>query len=479
VLDAQGNLYGTTSKGGAYNYGTVFKLDTSANEAVLYSFTGTAGDGVYPYAGLVLDAQGNLYGTTYEGGATGNGTVFKLDTSANEAVLYSFTGTAGDGVYPYAGLVLDAQGNLYGTTVLGGAGGVGTVFKLDTSGKETVLYSFTMLDGAVPYAGLVLDTQGNLYGTTYGGGNRACKYPCGTVFKLDTTGKETVLYSFTGTGGDGAYPEAGLVLDAQGNLYGTTLYGGSGRCRGQLHCGTVFKLDTSGNESALYGFSGKDGAYPWAGLVMDAQGNLYGTTSQGGAYNYGTVFKLQPGTTTTLTSSPNPSTYGEVATFTAVVTPPPPNGETVSFMKGTTVLGTGSLSRGSATFTTSTLTAGTRMVKAVYGGDSYLLGSKSKALNQVVEKATTRTTLTSSLNPSQVGRSVTFAASVAPEFSGTPIWKVTFYDGQTLLKSVALTGGTAKYTTSKLTAGTHTITATYGGSTSFDGSSASLTQTVN
>jgi hypothetical protein len=188
-------------------------------------------------------------------------------------------------------------------------------------------------------------------------------------------------------------------------------------------------------------------------------------------------------TTTTLTSSPNPSTYGQAVTFTATVTSslgaPPPDGETVSFMKGTTVLGTGALSGGSASFKTSTLAVGTNAIKAVYGGDSNLPGSTSKAVSQVVSKATTTTALASSLNPSNVGQSVTFTASVAPQFSGTVTGTVTFYDGTTALKTVGLSGGVAKYTTSTLSSGSHTITAKYNGNVDFDGSSASLTQAVH
>jgi hypothetical protein len=170
-------------------------------------------------------------------------------------------------------------------------------------------------------------------------------------------------------------------------------------------------------------------------------------------------------------------------TFTATVTSslgaPPPDGETVSFMKGTTVLGTGALSGGSASFKTSTLPAGTDAIKAVYGGDSNLPGSTSKAVSQVVSKATTTTALTSSLNPSNVGQSVTFTASVAPQFSGTVTGTVTFYDGTTALKTVGLSGGVAKYTTSTLSSGSHTITSTYNGNVDFDSSSASLTQKVH
>jgi uncharacterized repeat protein (TIGR03803 family) len=292
VQDAQGNLYGTTINGGSEGVGTVFMVDTAGKETVLHSFTGTGGDGAGPRGGLVRDTQGNLYGTTYQGGdlacsaPTGCGTVFKLDTTGKETVLHSFTNDP-DGAYPEAGLVQDMQGNLYGTTLQGGSEGAGTVFKLDTTGKETVLYSFGSAggDGTFLQAGLLLDSQGTLYGTTYTGGTHGD----GTVFKVDKTGKETVLYSFTGMGGDGETPYyAGVVRDAPGNLYGTTVYGGASVF------GTVFKVDSTGKETVLYSFTGgtKDGAYPEAGLVLDTQGNLYGTTISGGAAGNGTVFKL-------------------------------------------------------------------------------------------------------------------------------------------------------------------------------------------
>src|SRR5208282_2256391 len=195
-------------------------------ESVLHTFTGPP-DGASP-TGLALDAQGNLYGIAGGGDSAcdppyGCGTVFKVDASGNETVLHSFTGTGGDGADPFVGLTLDAQGNLYGTTWFGGdlacngGDGCGTVFMLDTAGVMTVLYTFTGTggDGALP-GGLVRDAQGNLYGTTSDGGDLACNAPngCGTAFELDTLGKETALYSFTGTGGDGAVPGAGLVRDA-------------------------------------------------------------------------------------------------------------------------------------------------------------------------------------------------------------------------------------------------------------------------
>jgi uncharacterized repeat protein (TIGR03803 family) len=296
IHDSQGNLYGTTQEGGNSDNGAVFKVDTSGNLTILYSFTGYA-DGSQPFAGLVQDAQGNLYGTTASGGnltyckGNGCGLVFKLDTSGNETVLYSFTGGL-DGGQPMAGLVRDAAGSLYGTTTLGGNtgcqdnAGCGVVFKLDTSGNETVLHTFTGgADGATPYqGGLIRDKAGNLYGVTFWGGDLSkCAFGpgCGVVFKLDTSGNESVLYTFEGET-DGAVPQGPLARDSDGNLYGVTAQGGNlTSCDGH-GCGLVFKLDTSGNETALHTFSGgSDGAVPNA-VIRDREGNLYGTTYSGG-----------------------------------------------------------------------------------------------------------------------------------------------------------------------------------------------------
>ena len=291
VRDNEGNLYGTTSYGGASHGGTVFKLDTAGRETVLHTFTGP--DGIGPSSGLVRDKEGNLYGTTSGGGASGQGIVFKLDTTGTETVLHSFTGP--DGANPIAGLIRDEAGNLYGTTAFGGflncAGtGCGVVFKLDPAGNETVLHSFTWPDGAFPVAGLVQDNEGNLYGTTQGGG----AFNEGTVFKLDTAGLVTVLHSFTG-GTDGAIPqEAGLVQDKAGNLYGTTSLGGNLGCYAPSGCGVVFKLDPAGAETVLHRFTWLGGVFPFAGLVQDKAGNLYGTTTDGGASGFGTVFTLAP-----------------------------------------------------------------------------------------------------------------------------------------------------------------------------------------
>jgi uncharacterized repeat protein (TIGR03803 family) len=240
------------NEGGGTGCGTVFELTSAGAESVLYRFTGAEGDGAIPLAGLVEDGQHNLYGVTEHGGNSGCnngdgegcGTVFKLDDERRESVLYAFTGSS-DGANPFAGLVEDASGDLYGTTAYGGdlncnpPTGCGTVFVLSKAGHETVLHNFTGAegDGAIPYAGLLLDARGKLYGTTYAGGDLDCNPPngCGTVFELDKSGKETVLHTFAGP--DGAGPYLGvLVRDAEGNLYGTTFGGGT------HGYGTVFKL---------------------------------------------------------------------------------------------------------------------------------------------------------------------------------------------------------------------------------------------
>ena len=306
ILDSASNLYGTTIDGGipegggcAHGCGTVFKRDATGNQTKLYAFTGMT-DGGAPNAALLRDAAGNLYGTTSNGGVQscyvsfGCGVIFKLDTANHETVLYRFTdGT--DGKMPL-GLVADAAGNLYGTTYDGGKFGIGAVFKLDSSGVLTVLYSFTGgTDSDDPAGHLIIDKAGNLYGTTYGAFNTR---GYGIVFELDTAGKLIVLHSFT-EAADGEYPNS-LVMDAAGNLYGATLGGGTASGCYYGSCGTVFKLDTNLNKTVLHSFSGTDGQLP-NGLTMGRDGNLYGTTLGGGKgsqcsyyHGCGVVFKLRP-----------------------------------------------------------------------------------------------------------------------------------------------------------------------------------------
>ncbi len=312
VSGPDGNLFGTTGSGGEYDSGAVFELASNGSggwtETILYSFKNNGRDGTLPKAGLVFDAAGNLNGTTYQGGTYcygGCGTVFKLspnqDGSWSETVLHSFGGD-NDGFYPYGGLVLDALGNLYGTTYNGGIYESGTVFKLrpnqNGTWTEAVIHSFNDngIDGEGPWAGLIIDALGNLYGTASEGGTHCAPFGCGTVFELSPNQNggwsEKVLHSF-GNGTDGSTPLSSLVFDSAGNLYGTTIQGGT------QGAGTAFQLTPDGrggwNERVLHSFGqGNDGVNPDAGLVFDVSGNLYGTTYQGGVKNAGTVFVLTP-----------------------------------------------------------------------------------------------------------------------------------------------------------------------------------------
>jgi uncharacterized repeat protein (TIGR03803 family) len=301
VMDAAGNLYGTTFVGGAYGAGEVFELshNPGANwtETVLYSFTGGL-DGANPYySGVIFDASGNLYGTTVGGGTSNLGTVFELtptESGWSEKVLYSFAAGL-DGASPYAGLVFNGAGSLYGTSYAGGAYDDGTVFELTPTGKgqwiETVIHTFNETNGSAPAGELVFDRQGNLYGVTQGGGNSKA----GVAFELvrSSTGRWTgeILHSFTG-GSDGSSPYTErLVLDALGNLYGTTIGGGASQL------GTVFRLSRNAagawREVVLYSFNGALAANPYSGLILDGNGNLYGTCANGnGESTVGAVFEL-------------------------------------------------------------------------------------------------------------------------------------------------------------------------------------------
>jgi uncharacterized repeat protein (TIGR03803 family) len=313
VQGSDGNFYGTTVNGGTNDAGTVFKISSNGALTSLYSFTGS-NDGAYPYAGLVQGSDGYFYGTTQSGGTTnynpdtglyGYGTVFKISSNGALTSLYSFTG-GNDGAYPYGGLVQGSDGYFYGTTYRGGAyrdqygEGYGTVFKISTSGALTSLHSFNNTNGANPIAGLVQGSDGFFYGTTYGGGTNGgyLTFVLGTVFKISSNGALTSLYSFTGFT-DGYWPDAGLVQGSDGNLYGTTLYGGTN------DAGTVFKISTNGTLTSLYSFTrGNDGWSPQAGLVQGSDGNFYGTTPSSAYYRiFGTVFKISTnGALTTLYS---------------------------------------------------------------------------------------------------------------------------------------------------------------------------------
>jgi uncharacterized repeat protein (TIGR03803 family) len=358
IRDAAGNLYGVTEGGGnlhcVINFtgcGVVFKLSKTGEESVLYTFQGGT-DGADPQAGLIRDSQGNLYGTTARGGnpncvwgpPAGCGTIFKLDPAGKETVLYRFQG-GDDGAAPAGTLLLDAAGNLWGTAQFEGFAGAqcfgpgcGTLFKLEPSGKLTShLFQGAPTDGSWPLAGLIADAKGNLYGTTLFGG----AYDSGTVFKVDLAGKITTLHTFDILTGDGANP-TGLLLsagrlygpttsggafgggavyeissagesvlcsftqlndsatqspqgvlarDPNGNLYGTTAFSWPG-----VGYGALYELEPSGNLITLHTFAGfnTDGATPMSGVIRDSAGNLYGTTQGGGTTGAGTIFEVTP-----------------------------------------------------------------------------------------------------------------------------------------------------------------------------------------
>jgi uncharacterized repeat protein (TIGR03803 family) len=346
IMDTAGNLFGTTSAGGSAGAGTVFKLNASGQEQVLYTFSGGA-DGANPQSSLLLDSSGNLFGTTYAGGAHGYGTVFELPASGPQKVLHSFAGGS-DGANPIAGLIMNTQGVLYGTTFYGGAYSGGTIFEVSKAGKEAVIYSFGQgTDGANPVAALAFGPGGNstLYGTTSAGGTAAA----GTVFELASSKsgwKESILYNFQ-LQDDGGVPYAGVIFDKSGHLYGAATTGGAGgsngggtvfemthsssgwnfavinflagwgfsgtfrnlmlnaeghiyattHCDGDSSLGTIYELTRAGGAwtyTSLFEFpgSGADGYYVFSNLVADSQGNLYGSASGGGAYGSGVVFKI-------------------------------------------------------------------------------------------------------------------------------------------------------------------------------------------
>jgi uncharacterized repeat protein (TIGR03803 family) len=303
VQGVNGTLYGTIYAGGAYGYGTVFKITRTGTQTTLYNFCASSGcpDGSYPNFGLARAASGELYGTASQGGAYGNGTVFKIAQNGTLTTLYSFCTSSAcpDGSGPQAGLVQANDGNFYGTTTGGGASGAGTVFKITPAGALTTLYSFTGgSDGSSPWATLVQAADGRLYGTTYSNG----AYNNGTIFRITKSGTLTTLYNFNGT--DGGASQAGLMQAADGDLYGTSKFGGA------ASSGTIFKITTSGALTTLYTFSGPDGTWPNSALIQATDGNLYGTTEIGGTASSGsgggTIFKIVPdgGALTSLYSFP-------------------------------------------------------------------------------------------------------------------------------------------------------------------------------
>jgi uncharacterized repeat protein (TIGR03803 family) len=354
---------------------------------VLYNFTGGASGG-YPVSGLIMDGLGNLYGVTWIYGEQYGATpgTFELSPSANgwtEQVLWG-TGSS-------SGLTMNAAGDVFGL------GWDDSVFELSPNGSggwNGAVICFLAGHLRISYGGsygpLVLDQAGNVYGTSYGQGKSE-----GTVYELSPAENgswtQTVLHSFAASK-DGVNPYGGITFDWAGNIYGTTDGGG------EFGDGTVFELTApvgtgSYKEKVLWSFNGTDGSVPSGNLILDSAGRLYGTAYKGGTSGEGVVFEVatqEEKTTTAITSSPNPSSAGQMVTFSATVASgagAPPDGETVTFEHGVKVLGTGTLSGGTATFAISTLAVGTTPVKAVYGGDAKFAASTSKVVEQVVQSA--------------------------------------------------------------------------------------------
>ncbi len=312
VVGANGNLYGTTTAGGAYcpgdlnlGCGTVFEITPAGKLTTLYKFCAVRSsctDGAYPEARLLLGSDGNFYGTTYQGGANGSGTVFKITPTGKLTTLYSFCSLSNcaDGEYPITGVV-ESNGKFYGTTYDGGTAlcpffnntfGCGTIFSITSQGAMTTLYNFGT-DAGLLQAPLAVGKNGKLYGTSADGGTGNCNYGCGTVFDITPTGAFTTLYSFCTKGTnycpDGAYPIADVVQATDGNLYGTTETGGDGGG------GTIFNVTSQGAVATLYSLTPSDGYMSEGGLLQATDGNLYGTTNGGGTTNQGTVFRFSMG----------------------------------------------------------------------------------------------------------------------------------------------------------------------------------------
>lgn len=351
IQATDGNFYGATTFGGTFDLGTVFKIDSQGNVTVLHSFSGPLGpEGAGPTASLIQGRDGSFYGTSFLGGVVGGGTVFKIDQSGRITVLHAFSGTDGqvplgvmiqgsdgffygttalggnlgctaplgdlpkgcgtifkidsmgnfvslysfagmDGEVPFAGLTQSSDGSFYGTTLAGGSSGLGTVFRMDSSGHLTIVHSFTGVEGGGPAASLLRGRDGRFYGTTSVGGN----WNSGTIYSVDPVGNVIVLHSFNGV--DGASSQSALIQTSDGTFYGTTQLGGNASCTASNNkgCGTVFKLDTSGNVTVLHAFAGQptDGSSPqYAGLIQATDGTLYGTTQYGGSTNKGVVLQI-------------------------------------------------------------------------------------------------------------------------------------------------------------------------------------------
>jgi uncharacterized repeat protein (TIGR03803 family) len=515
AFDSQGNLYGTTVNGGSNSGGVVYKLTPPPGgsgpwtESVLYNICQvTCQDGSGFIGGLVVDSHGNVYGAADGGGSHGGGLIFELSPNGGSwtySVLYNFCTltNCADGSGPSGGLIFDVHGNLYGPTASGGVNEAGTVFELSPNGanwSESVLYSFCPAlgcpDGNEPQFALVFDPQGNLYGAVNGGGANAY----GGIFELSPSGggswTEQVLQSFCpGPTCTNGYGPKGVAADAHNNVFGDTAFGG-----GQANRGNVFELSPLGgghwNYNVIYTFcpqqncNNDGGGEPLAGIVLDGQGNIYGTTGAGGLYSEGAVYELMPvpliPTTTVLTTAPNPSNLGQAVTMTATVhaqNGSTPTG-TVVFQSNGTQIGSASLNNsGVAVLNYANLPVGNDNIVAIYQGSATLAPSTSNTVQQVVQRDLSTTAVTSSPNPSTGGEQVTITATVTPAGSPAPTGTVGFTSNGTLIPGcsaqVLSLSGIASCTTSSLAVGTDAIVATYSGDGNYAGSNGSVTQIVN
>jgi len=562
VQATNGNLFGTTNEAASCGaYGSVFEITTSGTLTSLYTFCPQGppcSDGYGPVAGLVQANNGDFYGTTELGGSTDGGavnpfgTVFEITSSGALTTLHTFPVEQGSGPEPTAGLMQATNGDLYGATQYGGSTGSGTVFKITPSGKLTTLYSFcgkpNCADGFTPVAGLIQATNGDLYGTTTGGGlYRGNQVNGGTIFKITPGGTLTTLYSFCAQTNctDGLNPIGSLVQASNGNFYGITLYGGAETGSGcAAGCGTIFEFTPAGALTTLYNFcsqpdctDGEPGAYPTA-LIQGSDGNLYGTTAQGGnwntgtsgycpfSYGCGTIFQITTnGTLTTLynlcsqsgcmdgyfpqgglVQDTNGTFYGTTAYGGAnspgagmvyslstglgpFVKAQPPSGKvgTAVNILGTDLTGATSVTFNgtAAAFTVASSSEITTSVPAGATAGYVAVTTPSGTLTTNVPfllsttLITTSATLTSSQNPSTSGEPVTFTAVVGSDAGAPPNGEtVSFEKGTTVLGTGTLSDGSASFTTSTLSVGTTSVKAVYGGDAYFKGSKSTVVKQV-
>jgi uncharacterized repeat protein (TIGR03803 family) len=469
TLGTDGNFYGVTEGGGSSNNGTVFKITPAGALTTLYSFSGS--DGESPAESLTLGPDGNFYGTTEYGGSFSDGTVFQITPSGQLTSLYSFSGP--DGSVPSSNLAIGPDGNFYGVTCDGGADGYGTIFQITTTGTITQVFSFDGSNGQCPAGGLALGNDGNFYGSAV-----ASSPEYGTIFKITPTGSLTTLYSslFGGT-------EASLILGPDGNFYGVAGVEDY-----------IFEITPQGTFSVAFQFNGLQGEDPLSPLMLGPGSVFYGETAEGGTTflngknGDGAIFSMtlcETGptvcSTTTITPSLNPVTYGNPVTFNATITPAQGSGVptgSVTFYDGATVVANEPLVGGVASVTTSQLVYNVGAITVVYSGDTNFKSS-SAYMSEAVEQVETTSKLSAAPSPSIYNQPVTLTAAVTP-VSGTGICpgSVTFKSGSLTLGTSSLTNNSAVLTTSALAAGKQTLTASYSEDGGCEASSATTTLEV-